>query len=339
MKTKTGGTMAEENKKLALLRILHILQKHSDENHPLKQDEILTYLNNDYGIELERKAVGRYISLLHEAYDEPDSPIVLVSDKRRGTYIQQREFEDSELRLLIDGVLSSKHIAKRHSKDLIDKLCNQSNKYFRPRVKNIYSVNDWYKTSNNSVFLNIEIVDEAINEGKQIKFVYNKYGADKKLHQSSNPRVSPYQLILHNQRYYLMAYHENFCAMLFYRLDRITDMKILDLPQKNIREIDGYKSGIDYKKISSALPYLYADKLVNVSFLTDEKIIDQVVDWFGTDIKIEPYGEKFKVSLFVSEVAMQFWALQYLNYVEILSPQSLRENVKNALIQGLNKYE
>ena len=53
-----------EPKKLALLRILEILKEHSDFDHPLKQEEIANYLEKDYGIIIERKAVGRNISLL-----------------------------------------------------------------------------------------------------------------------------------------------------------------------------------------------------------------------------------------------------------------------------------
>jgi len=340
MKEKPLETTMEESKKLALLRILHILQKYSDETHPLTQDDIVDYLYKDYGIEVERKVVGRQLALLHEAYDAINSPIVLVSDPRKGTYIEQREFEDSELRLLIDGVLSSRHITAKHSKDLIEKLCAQSNQYFRPRVKNIYSVNDWNKTDNMQVFLNIECIDEAIENGKQIKFVYNKYGADKKLHKTSNPRVSPYQLILHNQRYYLMARHERFEQMHFYRLDRITNMEIVeDKPLTNIRSVAGYEGGIDYKKISSGLPYMFADKLEYVEFLADESVLDQVVDWFGKDIKIEEVGGRYKISLLASPTAMEYWALQYVKSVEVIAPKSLRERIKETLDSGVKKYE
>ena len=338
MKEKRLEINMKESKKLALLRILHILQKYSDEAHPLKQEDILKYLKRDYGIEVERKVVGRQLALLREAYASLNSSIVLVSDPRKGTYIEQREFEDSELRLLIDGVLSSRHITAKHSKDLIEKLCAQSNQYFRPRVKNIYSVNDWNKTDNMSVFLNIELVDEAIESGKQIKFVYNKYGADKKLHKTSNPRVSPYQLILHNQRYYLMARHERFEQMHFYRLDRITNMEIVEQSLTNIREVEGYKSGIDYKKISSGLPYMFADKLEYVEFLADESVLDQVVDWFGKDIKIENIGSRYKVSLLASPTAMEYWALQYVKSVEVIAPKSLRERIKETLDSGVKKY-
>ena len=57
--------MERESKKLVLLRVLHILEYYSDCNHPLTQDDILKYLEKDYGIVVERKAVGRQISLLN----------------------------------------------------------------------------------------------------------------------------------------------------------------------------------------------------------------------------------------------------------------------------------
>ena len=332
------GEKMKENQKLALLRVLHVLLKYTDEAHPLTQDEILAYLEKDYGISGDRRLVARQLNLLHEAYDVLNSPISLVSNPRKGTYIEQREFEDSELRLLIDGVLSSRHIAPKHSKDLIEKLCKQANIYFRPRAKNIYSVNDWNKTDNKSVFWSIELIDEAIESGKQIKFVYNKYGADKKLHKTSNPRVSPYQLILHNQRYYLMARHERFETVNFYRLDRITDMQIVDRPLTDIREVEGYKGGIDYKKLSSAFPYMFTDKLEYIEFLAEESALDHVVDWFGQDVKIEPAGDRYKVGLLASPSAMEYWALQYVKSVEVISPKSLRERIKEDLENGLKKY-
>ena len=166
--------MSAEPKKLALLRIWQILQRHSDYDHPMTQEEIIKYLENDYGIQMERKAVGKNIADLRDAGID-------IGSCRAGSYIDSREFEDSELKLLIDGVLQSKHITARHSKDLIEKLCGLSNKYFRSHVKNVYSVNEWSKTENQALFYNIDVVDEAIASGKQVQYDYNKYGVDAKL--------------------------------------------------------------------------------------------------------------------------------------------------------------
>lgn len=322
-----------EPKKLALLRILQILHEYSDEKHPLKQEDIAGYLSKDYGIELERKAIGKNISLLR---DEAGFDIV---SERRGSYMQSRKFEDSELRLLIDGVLSSRHIMANFSKDLIEKLCGLSNKYFRSHVKNIYSVNDWSKTDNAALFLNIDIIDGAIEAGEKVAFTYNKYGADKKLHKTSDNVVSPYQLILHNQRYYLMACNEKWGNITYYRLDRITNMRSVEEPATPLRSIKGYESGINYREIATALPYMFTDKLEHVEFTCEGWVLDHVVDWFGDNARISQAEEdKYKVSVRVSPMAMEYWAMQYLNAVEITFPQSLREKLAANLEAARGKY-
>ena len=322
-----------EPKKLALLRILQILQRHSDENHPLLQDDIAKYLERDYGIVIERKAVSRNISLLREAGFE-------IQSTRAGSYLAEREFTDAELRILIDGVLSSKHITARYSKDLIDRLCGLSSEHFLSHVKHIRSVDKWDKTENKDVFYNIEVIDEAIERRQQIRFEYNKYGADKKLHKTCVHYASPYQLILHNQRYYLMARNELWKNMAYYRLDRIKNMTITDKILAPIREIEGYKNGIDYSELSTALPYMYTDKPELVEFIADEAVIDQVIDWFGKGIRIENVDEgKLKVTVRVSPMAMEHWALQYLDYVEVTKPDKVRERIKESLEKGVGKYK
>lgn len=323
-----------EPKRLALLRILQILLKHSDYDHPLTQEDIIKYLDSEYGIQVERKAVGKNIADLKDAGFE-------ICSRRAGSYINSREFEDSELRLLIDGVLQSKHITARHSKDLIEKLCGLSNKYFRSHVKNVYSINDWSKTDNQTLFYNIDIVDEAILTGKQVQYDYNKYGVDANLHKSSFQRISPYQLILHNQRYYLMGYSDYWGNMAFHRLDRITNMRIYDKPATPITSVKGYETGIDFKQIASTMPYMYTDTPQRIEFLADEYIVDQIVDWFGRDIKMSTIPDmngKVKVELWASPLAMEHWALQYLNHVEVKKPESLRKRIKESLEEAMKKY-
>lgn len=322
-----------EPKKLALIRIWQIFQRYSDYDHPLTQDDVARYLESDYGIVIERKAISRNISLLKEAGVDLES-------RRAGSYLESREFEDSELKLLIDGVLCSQHINPRHSSDLIEKLCGLSNKYFRSHVKNIHTVSDWNKTENKALFYNIELVDIAIEEGKQLQYDYNKYGLDKKLNKSSFQRVTPYQLILHNQKYYLMAHSTYWDNMVFHRLDRISNMQLYDKPAKSIREVQGYENGIDYKKISSTMPYMYTDEPERIKFIASVGIVDQVIDWFGKDIKIESTENENEVlvSLLASPSAMKHWAMQYINHVEVIAPEHLREGIKASLEKGLESY-
>lgn len=281
---------------------------------------------------MERKAISRNISLLKEA--EID-----VESRRAGSYIDCREFEDSELRMLIDGVLSSKHITAKHSKDLIERLCGLSNKYFKSHIKNIYSVNDWSKTDNQALFYNIELIDTAIENGRQLSYDYNKYGADKRLHKSSYQEVSPYQMILHNQRYYLMAYSKYWGIMVFHRLDHITNMSISKTPAVPIRSVAGYESGIDYKRFSSAMPYMYSDEPERIEFIADACIIDQIIDWFGRDTQISKRDDgRVTVTVKASPIATEHWAMQYINYVEITKPDTLRQKIKITIEKSFEKY-
>ena len=323
-----------EPKKLALIRIWQILKDYSDFDHPMTREDIAGHLENDYGIVIERKAISRNISLLKEAGIE-------IGSQRAGSYLESRDFDDSELRLLIDGVLSSKHITAKHSRDLIDRLCRLSNKYFKSSVRHVYSVGDWSKTDNVALFYNIELIDTAIEEGLQIHYDYNKYGADKKLHKTSQQYVSPYQMLLHNQRYYLMAYSEYWGNMVFHRLDHITNMTVTDRKATPIQDVKNYEGGINYRDLASNMPYMYTDPQERVDLLADAAIIDQIVDWFGDGARITEAEDENKVmvSIKASPNAMEHWAMQYISHVEIIHPESLRERVKKTLENGLKKYQ
>lgn len=321
-----------KHKKSALLRILQILEKNSDANHPLKQEDIIRILNVEYGIPLERKAIGRNIQLLKDAGVE-------IESTRAGSWLSERSFTDAELRMLIDGVLSSKYVPEGYSKDLINKLCGLTSKYFKSHIKYIYAVGDWDKTDNQQVFLNIELIDEAIEQGKQVRFEYYRYGTDKKLHMTRAHHASPYQLILHNQRYYLMAQNDWWKNVTYYRLDRMKNMTITEKPVTPITEIEGYKDGINYKELSTSLPYMFSDRPVWTEFTADEDLADQIIDWFGKDIRIDGYGDKqIKVTVKVSPSAMEHWALQYAGYVTVTSPKSLVESIKTRLQKAVEKY-
>ena len=322
-----------EPKRLALLRILEILQKYSDEKHPLKQDEILRYLERDYGIVLERKAVGRIVAVLKDAGYE-------IESTASGCYLSERAFLDSEIHLLIDGILASKHVNPRHSKELIDKLAALASPSFRKNVKHVYTVNDWDKTEDPALFYTIEIIDEAIERKKQIEYDYVKYGADKKTHVTSRQRGTPYLLILHNQRYYLMSLNEKFKTVFYDRVDHIRNVRMTDEPATSVRTVPGYENGIDYKRFSTALPYMFSDQPEHVEFFAANWVIDQVIDWFGKEISITAVDEtRCRVSVRSSPSAMKYWALQYAGAVEITSPANLREEIGKTLSEAAEKYK
>lgn len=322
-----------EPKKLALLRILQILEDETDKEHPYTQAQIIKRLAEKYDITVERKAVGRNLSLLKEAGFG-------IENTKAGSFFDDRTFEQSELRLLVDSILCSRYINKKHSEDLIEKIVALGGKNFKSHVKHIYSVGKWSKSDNIEFFYNIEIADEAIETAKQITFHYNKFDETARLKKTYRQIVSPYQMILHNQRYYLMAYNEYWKNMAFYRMDKITDVEILDKPQTPIRSVPGYKNGIDYKDLATSRPYLYADKAEKIVVACDKALMDDVVDWFGNGVSVRKGNEgQIVVTLYASKDAMLYWALQYGRRAKVLEPADLVQKIKQTLEDVLKSYE
>ena len=80
-----------EPKKNALIRIWQILLRHSDYDHPLLQEDILRYLDEEYDIQLERKAVGKNLAYLR------DAGIDVSTIPRKGFYIASRDFDEETI--------------------------------------------------------------------------------------------------------------------------------------------------------------------------------------------------------------------------------------------------
>lgn len=322
-----------EAKKTLIMRIYQILEEYSDSEHPLTQNDIIRKLEDNYGIECERKAVGRNISYLKEIGYDIESDI-------RGTYLASRPIEKSELRLLIDSVLSSRHINSTHSKQLIDKLIKLGGHNFKSHVKHVYSVKEWNKSQNKDFFLNIEIVDEAIELGKKIEFDYNRVGVDGNLRSTGKHVASPYQMLLHNQRYYLMLRDDKYDEISYDRLDKITNMRILDEDALPLRENEGFVHGINYKDLATSMPYMFSDKAQLVKLRCASFMTDEIADWFGDGFTAKATSDGMvDVTVKASTRAMLYWVLQYNDKVEVLSPKSLRDEVIAALKSTLALYE
>ena len=92
------------NKKMTLLYILDILREYSDENHLLTQQNIIDKLKAIYLIDIERKTISSTIDLLIEyGYD-------IIKNPSGGYYLNERDFNENEIKYLIDALYSSKSI-------------------------------------------------------------------------------------------------------------------------------------------------------------------------------------------------------------------------------------
>lgn len=69
-------------------------------------------------------------------------------------------------------------------------------------------------------------------------------------------------------------------------------------------------------------------------------MMNDIADSFGTDLRIEELpDDMMKVHVQASESSMLHWAIQFADAVEVLSPQSLREQIADTLRNALKKYD
>lgn len=261
------------------------------------------------------------------------------------SYIQHdfyidRDFTDAELRLLIDSLLFSKHIPYSQCKELVEKLEGLSNRYFKSRVRFISALPE-NKPKNAELFLTIEVLDEAIAAGKQVAFTYNEYGTDKKLHPKRDREyiVNPYQMAATNGRYYLIGNYDKYNNLANYRIDRITNIRLLDTPVKPKEQVEGGKKFSLPKHMAEHL-YMFSGESVPVTFRMKKIILNDVIDWFGSDIAFfDETEEEVTARVTVNWHAMRHWALQYCRHVRILSPNDLAEHIQQDLTDALTRYD
>lgn len=108
------------------LKILAILQKYSDEDHVLSNQQIQDLLLANYDIKMDRKTLNTYLNIIN---DEGIADISMYQDNRKGYYLISRLFEKSEVQLLCQSIYSSHFLSASLSDKLISKLLSTQSKY------------------------------------------------------------------------------------------------------------------------------------------------------------------------------------------------------------------
>ncbi|MCR5352724.1 MAG: WYL domain-containing protein [Clostridiales bacterium] len=344
-------------KKLVIMNILDILRRYSDENHRLSQRDIVEILHNEYDMTVERKTVKRNIlNLMECGYDIEYSESVRMVPNRVTCELEEsyiwsdfylvRDFTDSELSLMIDSIMFFKNIPYSQSKELIKKIEGLSNKYFRSRIKNILTTPE-SNPRNQQLFYTIDTLDTAISHNRKVSFFYNSFELDKKLHPKQTPdgenklyTVSPYQIAAVNGRYYLICNTDPHDDVSHYRLDRITEIKMTDGRMREAKTVKGLENGVNLPKHMAEHLYMFSGASEPVRFRMKKQILNDVIDWFGTDITFSDESEdEVTARVEVNLQAMRLWSVQYGPYVKVISPKMLAKEVKNDLQTALKQYE
>ena len=325
---------ATGNKKMLNMLILDILKDYSDQDHRLTQQEIIRLLKSNYDMDCDRRSVKNNILCLKELGYE-----ISMED---GYFLMEREFDDAELRMLIDSVLFSKNLTQKQAKSLIEKLKGMSNRYFSAKVNHVYNLPELHHGDNKQLMYVLDTINEAITQKKKISFIYNEYGTDFKLRPKREEKyvVNPYQMVANNGYYYLIGNYEKYNDISHYRLDRMTCIEMLSDKVRPQSQLEGLERGLDLPKHMAEHIYMFGGESVSIKMRAEAHLMSELIDWFGKDFRIyeKCSDDNILVSLKCNEHAFFYWALQYGPYVEVLEPVELRNKIADAVSEMNEKY-
>ena len=306
-----------DNQKLKIFYILDYLQRNSHQDHPVRAAELLSMLERQHNIICDRKTVYSDIAALQDYGVD----IVSIPGKNGGYYIASRNFELPELKLLIDAVQSSRYLTAKKSRELIEKLCNQCSVHDAQLMRRDVLVSGRVKSMNETIYYNVDSIQEAIAQNKQITFRYFDWGLDgKRKYREKGYVASPYGLCQDNENCYLLA-HSPRHGVTSYRVDRMTDIQVTADPRTPCPELTG-KALTEH---ANRLFQMYAGDAANVKLRFHRSLTNVVIDRFGRDTMLIPDGEDhfvFTVHVAVSPMFLS-WIIGFGSKARILYPQSV----------------
>ena len=324
-----------ENQKLKMLYLVQLFSRETDDTHKLTMPEIISKLAAD-GVNADRKTLYQdFEELRRFGFD-----IISEKDGRNFYYyLGSRDFELPELKLLVDSVQSSKFITDKKSGQLIKKLESLVSRYEGSQLHRQVIIAGRVKTMNESIYYDVDKIHAAIGADRQIRFKYFDWNLKKEMEPRYGGRwyqLSPWALMWDDEKYYLVAYDSKHETIIHYRVDKMTQIGILDEKREG-HEAFGKFNIAHY---TNTLFGMYAGDETKVTIEAENRLVSVFIDRFGKDIIIAPVDEgHFRTTVTVA-VSNQFfgWIMAIDGDVKIVAPDSAVRQMKDLIERMAERY-
>ena len=365
------GKGKQVHQKMKPYLVYQYLLENTDENHFIGAEKIADKIQDLYGIYAERRSIYRDIEeinivnlMLEEnlsideaaamiADDEDDElKCVVYHKKEKGFYVQRRQFELDDIRLLVECIHSTKFLSERQANGLVRSISTLISKNQAKAINRESLLVDRVKADNKQMLTNIAAINEAMSKtqsGKKhipekITFKYLKYSIDDIHHQierrhGNTYKVSPYHLLINDGYYYLLAFDDRAKAMRTYRVDRMKNIVFTNEPRDGEEDFQR----LDMKNYVQRHFSMYSGKEKMITLKAINSLLDTMVDRFGKEKQgtyyIKQDNSHFLVKTPVA-VNEQFygWLLSFGKRVKIVAPDDVVEDFKAYLDKIRNEY-
>lgn len=314
------------DKKGTIIELLIFLWQNTDCFHPATNEDINAYMQK-YDYCLDRKTISDHIRILNDCLEKTGLEICIDRVNRKNTYyLSGKTFEREQITEIIMAVIQSKSVSDTNSQEFIEKLFSLLSIHEARQVKDsLYGTTSVIRRSNAVSFVIGELL-QAINKQKKVAIMYKKDMYSKDKSDITQRIISPYCLSCNDNAMYLIChYPEHNSPRSFFRLDRITDVKILDEPADLPGKKHAMEDSLEYNKKMTI-----GDKItVILEFKPDVSTV--VYDRYG-DIHTThtDFGYKISESDILSNELLG-WLFMLGDNIRILGC----ENLKNAFNERL----
>lgn len=334
----------KEFRKMRPLYVAKYIARHADTYYCVSANDIANHLYEEYGMSVDRKTIYRDIAMLRDQFGMD----IQMSPGREGYNLVSRQFELDDITILAECVYAARFISEERTNDLVDVLCQLCSEHQEEILKKDLYSTERIKTQQNSTLRTINQIRAAIHPKewnrqirRNIKFRYLTHTIDNvhllvEKHGGKIYTVTPCEMVINEGNYYLLAYNHELREMRTYRIDRMTDVEIIDGYPHGWREYRKQKTR-DYLQRSFSM---FGGECTKVKLLFDNSLLDTVVDKFGTTAMYEKVDDEHftvKTRVYISD---QFfgWLCGFGTKVKLIYPEDMPEKFKKYLDEIINIY-
>ena len=311
--------------KIKLLYLWELLKRESDEFHPLRTHALLELMEQE-GISCDRRTLAKDIAdLNHWGFEV----MIVQCGHEKGYYVADRAFSVPELRILIDAVQASNFITPGKTETLTAKLASLNGHHGASRLQQTHIPYNRRKRSNESVYYNVDTIENALSENKQISFLYFDLDTDhRKIYRLQKTRFTaePLGLVLSEDRYYLAALSPLQDGIKAFRIDRMEDVRIEDT-YNSPSSVELRKTIPDY---AARAFKMFSGKETPVTLQFHSSMTGSIYDRFGERVSITSVSEEWYQITVPVQISPTFWGwlFQYGDRIRITDPPEAIEAAK-----------